>query len=134
MSLVARCLEADGIATVVLGSALDIVEHCGVPRFAFADFPLGNPCGRPWDGVMQRQVVASAMALFETAAGPRTTARLPYRWGGDESWRDNYMAIREADLDVLRRQGDERRALRRKQAAGMQTPAHSAPMSFLTSR
>ena len=114
MSLVARCLEADGIATVLLGSALDVVEHCGVPRFAFADFPLGNPCGRPWEGAMQRQVVASAMALFESAAGPRTTAHLPYRWGGDQSWRSNYMAIREADLDALRQQGDERRALRRK--------------------
>ena len=114
MSLVARCLEANGIATVVLGSAIDIVEHCGVPRFAFADFPLGNPCGRPWDRAMQRQVVASAMAMFETAAGPRTTWRLPCRWGRDESWRDNYMAIREADLDRLRRQGEERRALRRK--------------------
>ena len=101
MSLVARCLEADGIATVILGSALDIVEHCGVPRFAFADFPLGNPCGRPWDGAMQGQVVASAMALFETATGPRTTLNLPFRWGGDEGWRENYMAIREGDLKAL---------------------------------
>ena len=123
MSLVARCLEADGIATVVLGSALDIVEHCGVPRFAFTDFPLGNPCGRPWDRAMQGQVVASAMALFETAAGPRTTLRLPYRWGGDESWRDNYMAIRDADLKALRQQGEARRALRRK----LRTEAESTP-------
>ena len=123
MSLVARCLEADGIATVVLGSAIDIVEHCGVPRFAFVDFPLGNPCGRPWDSAMQMQVVASAMAMFETAAGPRTTARLPYRWGGDESWRDNYMAIRDADLKALHQQGEARRALRRK----LRTEAESTP-------
>ena len=123
MSLVARCLEADGIATVVLGSAIDIVEHCGVPRFAFVDFPLGNPCGRPWDRAMQGQVVASAMALFETAAGPRTTLRLPCRWGGDESWRDNYMAIRDADLKALRQQGEARRALRRK----LRTEAESTP-------
>ena len=123
MSLVARCLEADGIATVILGSALDIVEHCGVPRFAFADFPLGNPCGRPWDRAMQGQVVTSAMALFETATGPRTTLNLPYRWGGDESWRDNYMAIRDADLKALRQQGDERRALRRK----LRVEAESSP-------
>ncbi len=123
MSLVARCLEAHGIATVVLGSAIDIVEHCGVPRFAFVDFPLGNPCGRPWDRAMQGQVVASAMALFETAAGPRTTARLPYRWGGDESWRDNYMAICDADLKALHQQGEARRALRRK----LRTEAESNP-------
>ena len=123
MSLVARCLEAHGIATVVLGSAIDIVEHCGVPRFAFVDFPLGNPCGRPWDRAMQGQVVASAMALFETATGPRTSLRSPYRWGGDESWRDSYMAIRDADLKALRQQGEARRALRRK----LRTEAESNP-------
>jgi D-proline reductase (dithiol) PrdB len=33
VSLVARHLETNGIPTVIVGSALDIVEHCGVPRF-----------------------------------------------------------------------------------------------------
>ncbi len=27
----------------------DIVEYCGVPRFLFSDFPLGNAAGRPHD-------------------------------------------------------------------------------------
>ena len=31
--------------TVIVGSARDVVEECGVPRFVFSDFPLGNPCG-----------------------------------------------------------------------------------------
>jgi len=35
VSLVARHLETNGIPTVVLGCAKDIVEHCGVPRFLF---------------------------------------------------------------------------------------------------
>jgi len=39
VSLVARYLEANGLPTVIVGSALDIVEHCGVPRFLFTDFP-----------------------------------------------------------------------------------------------
>jgi D-proline reductase (dithiol) PrdB len=43
ISLVARHLETNGIPTVIVGSALDVVEHCGVPRFYFTDFPLGNP-------------------------------------------------------------------------------------------
>ena len=34
VSLVARALEAEGIATVVMGCAKDIVEYVGVPRFA----------------------------------------------------------------------------------------------------
>ena len=49
LSLVARHLEAAGIATVVMGCAKDIVEHVGVPRFLFSDFPLGNAAGRPND-------------------------------------------------------------------------------------
>ena len=43
--------------TVIIGSALDIVEHCAVPRFLFVDFPLGNPCGKPWDHPMQQRIV-----------------------------------------------------------------------------
>jgi hypothetical protein len=36
VSLVARHLEADGLPTVIMGCAKDIVEHCGVPRFLFS--------------------------------------------------------------------------------------------------
>ena len=55
MSLVARHLESHGIPTVVLGAARDIVEECGVARFVFTDFPLGNPCGRPHDPETSRR-------------------------------------------------------------------------------
>ena len=112
VSLIARHLEANGVPTVILGSALDVVEHCGVPRFAFVDFPLGNPCGRPWDRPMQTAIVTAAVGLFESAPAPRTTLRLPHRWGEDEGWRDEYLAVREDDLVALRRKGEERRALR----------------------
>lgn len=112
MSLIARHLEANGIPTVILGSALDVVEHCGVPRFAFVDFPLGNPCGRPWDRTMQTAIVTAAVSLFESAVAPRTTLRLAHRWSEDEGWRDEYLAVRAEDLEALRRKGEERRALR----------------------
>ena len=49
VSLVARHLEANGISTVVMGCAKDIVEHAAVPRFLFSDFPLGNSAGKPHD-------------------------------------------------------------------------------------
>ena len=64
MSLVARHLEQAGIPTVVIGSARDIVEQCGVPRFLFTDFPLGNPCGAPYDVAMQSSIVGMALDLF----------------------------------------------------------------------
>ncbi|HVO27313.1 MAG TPA: hypothetical protein VMW56_27180 [Candidatus Margulisiibacteriota bacterium] len=93
MSLVARHLEAHGIASVILGSARDIVEHCGVPRFVFTDFPLGNPCGKPDDVAMQRAIVGLGLDLLEKAFTPRTTVQTPFAWGDDESWRDNYMRL-----------------------------------------
>ncbi len=40
-SLVARHLEANGIPTVVIATARDIVESAAVPRLLFVDFPLG---------------------------------------------------------------------------------------------
>jgi len=92
VSLVARTLEANGIATVVIGSARDIIEECGVPRFLFVDFPLGNPCGKPGDIEMQRAIVGMSLDLLESAAAPRTTVQAPFRWGSD-AWRDNYMSL-----------------------------------------
>ena len=93
MSLVARHLEAHGIATVVLGAARDIVEHCGVPRFVFTDFPLGNPCGRPDDADMQRAIVGLGLDLLERAFAPRTTLQTPFVWSDDHSWRDDFMRV-----------------------------------------
>ena len=100
--------------TVILGSARDVVEHCGVPRFAFTDFPLGNPCGKPYDRAMQHDTVAAALRLFGEARAPRTTRQVPARWGEREQWRESYMAFGAADLPELRRMGDERRAERRR--------------------
>ena len=112
MSLIARYLEEHGLPTVILGSAIDIVEHCGVPRFLFTDFPLGNPCGKPYDSVMQADIVERGLTLFETAQAARTTIESLYTWSGDESWRDHYLEIRDADIPRLRRMGEERRAAR----------------------
>lgn len=95
VSLVARHLEAHGIPTVVLGSARDIVEQCGVPRFVFTDFPLGNPCGKPDDKDMQRAIVGMALDLLETARYPLTTLQTPFRWDETGEWRETYMELPE---------------------------------------
>ena len=114
MSLVARHLEETGLPTVIIGSALDIVEHCGVPRFVFTDFPLGNPCGHPWKRDMQRAIVAMALDLLASAAGPRTTVRAPFSWWDTADWRARYSRVDPADRDRLLTIGNERR---KKQAA-----------------
>lgn len=111
MSLVARHLESNGIPTVIIGSARDVVEYCGVPRFLYVDFPLGNPCGKPGDREMQLAIVRQALALFDSAPGPRSTVRAPFEWSADNAWRDRYAQVHAGNRDALRRQGERRRAL-----------------------
>ena len=118
MSLVARHLEANGMPTVIIGSALDIVEYCGVPRFLFVDFPLGNPCGKPWDIDMQRRILDQALDLFESVDQPGTTVVSPENWG-DDDWKRRYMEVNEANRAALAKKGEElrqRRAQREKRA------------------
>jgi hypothetical protein len=93
VSLVARHLEASGIPTVIMGCAKDIVEHCGVPRFAFSDFPLGNSAGRPFDADSQAQTLELALRVLESAPGPRTTVQSPQRWDADARWKLDYLDL-----------------------------------------
>lgn len=91
-----------------MGSARDIVEECGVPRFVFTDFPLGNPCGKPWDTAMQRSIVETALLLLDRAWMPRTTVQTVFQWGND-GWRDAFFQVDDNNRQTLARAGEERR-------------------------
>jgi D-proline reductase (dithiol) PrdB len=117
VSLVSRHLEENGLPTVVMGSARDIVEECGVARFVFTDFPLGNPCGRPWDAEMQRAIVGNALMLLERAWMSRTTVQTPFRWEND-AWREAFMRVDASNREALARQGEERRRRQAEAKAG----------------
>ena len=93
LSLVARLLETHGIATVVMGCAKDIVEHVGVPRLLFSDFPLGNAAGRPNDLPSQVQTLVLALQLLEAAPAARTTLQSPLRWSENPDWKLDYCNI-----------------------------------------
>lgn len=112
MGLVARHIEASGIPTIIIGSARDVIEHCGVPRFLFTDFPLGNSCGRPYDEKMQRDIIDQALCLLEQATAPRTTVQSPAVWGDDHSWRSNFLAVTDENREALRRAGETRKVKR----------------------
>lgn len=116
MSLVARHLEAQGIPTIVLGCAKDIVEHCGVPRFLFSDFPLGNSAGKPDDVASQRFTLELALQLLETAPAARTTLQSPLQWSDDPGWKAdfcNIAAIPAAELAQRRQEFDAQKAIAR---------------------
>jgi D-proline reductase (dithiol) PrdB len=112
LSLAARHLEAHGIATVVLGCARDIVEHCGVPRFLFSDFPLGNAAGRPHDKASQAVTLDLALDLLVGATGPRTTISSPLSWSDDPSWKLDYSNPDRLSAEELARRRAEAEAAR----------------------
>ena len=107
MSLVARYLERNGIPTVVMGAAKDIVEWVGVPRFLFSDFPLGNSCGKPHEPDTQRFTLDLALKVLESAIGPRTTVQSPLRWTEDGDWKNDYNNLERMDpAEVAKRRAE----------------------------
>jgi glycine/betaine/sarcosine/D-proline reductase family selenoprotein B len=123
-TLVARHLERNGIPTVVMGCAKDIVELAGPPRFLFSDFPLGNACGKPHEPDTQRFTLDLALKVLESSIGPRTTVQSPLRWTEDGDWKLDYnnlarmpveeIAKRRAEFDKIKQT-----ALKQRQAAGV---------------
>jgi len=109
VSLVARHLEANGLPTVIMGAAKDIVEHCGVPRFLFTDFPLGSAAGRPFDAESQAFTLELALRVLETAPAARTTVQSPLRWSDDPAWKldfSNLSAMTPEEIAERRKEFD----------------------------
>ena len=84
-----------------MGCGKDIVEHVGVPRFLFSDFPLGNPAGKPKDKASQRATMECALRVLESAPGPRTTVQNPIRWSADPSWKLDYSNIDQLSKEEI---------------------------------
>jgi len=65
VSTLAHVLEANGLATVALGSVRGQLESTAPPRGLFCDFPLGRPLGKPDDADFQHRVLAHAFAMLK---------------------------------------------------------------------
>lgn len=100
--LIARHLEANGIATVCIGSALDILEAGDPPRGVFVDYPLGHTAGRPFDPDNQRTVVRDALGAFETITSPGGITHLGYRWSDSDDWKTAETDPRSGDARAPR--------------------------------
>ena len=107
MSLIARHLEANGIPSVILGSAKDIVEHCGVPRFVFSDFPLGNSAGKPNDVDSQSATLELALRVLESAPAARTTVQSPQRWTDSLAWKIEFQNVEYMSAEEITRRRAE---------------------------
>lgn len=130
MSLVARHLEANGIPTLVIGSAMDIAKVLKPPRYLHIDFPLGNPCGKPYDRAMQREIILKALRFFASATREKPIERTPFIWDDDErytgsqsgrvnkkeselGWRDLYSRVDHSNCQLLAEHGATRRELQK---------------------
>src|SRR4051794_34907212 len=59
-------MEAEGLATVALGSQRQQMARTAPPRGLWCDFPLGRPLGRPGDAEFQHRVLAHAFRLLSS--------------------------------------------------------------------
>jgi hypothetical protein len=91
VGLIAREIEARGIPTLSMTSALSITRSVNPPRAAFVDYPLGHTTGKPHEPALQRGLLLDALAAFETLTQPGGVVMLPHRWSEDESWKDGVM-------------------------------------------
>ena len=101
MGLVARNVEAAGIPTLCMSSALDITRSVNPPRAAFLDFPLGHTTGKPAQPELQRRILIDALSSFEGMTVPGSVRTLPYRWSDDDGWKEK--AFAEGDDRLPRR-------------------------------
>ncbi len=68
--MLARALEAQGIATTSISMVREHTEKVKPPRALFVPFPFGHAFGRPNDQGLQHRVLRVALDLLGEGAGP----------------------------------------------------------------
>jgi hypothetical protein len=94
VGLIAREIEAQGIPTLCLTSALSITRSVNPPRAAFLDFPLGHTAGKPGQPELQDAILEAALGAFEALDAPGEVLSLPFHWSDDDAWKDSVMRPR----------------------------------------
>ena len=102
VSLIARHLEAEGLPTLCIASALDIIEAGRPPRAVFVDYPLGHSTGRAFDAAGQTEIVAAALQAFESIDVAGQIMPLPLQWSADQSWRAQAVDLNRGDTRQIR--------------------------------
>jgi hypothetical protein len=82
--VLARILEAAGLATILVTPMPFWAEKIGVPRTLAVEFPFGHALGQPHDAVQQTRVIRQALAVLETARAPGTIVHSPETWPGPQ--------------------------------------------------
>jgi hypothetical protein len=85
-------IEGRGIATLVIGTAYDIMRKVSPPRAAFVDHPVGRTFGPPHERSRHQAVLSRALAELPKFTFTGEIRDLGCQWlpGGSREW--------EADL------------------------------------
>ncbi len=94
VGLIAREIEAQGIPTLSLTSALSITRAVNPARAVYLDFPLGHTAGKPHQPEMQDAIIEAALRAFETMESPGSVEELPFHWAPTDEWKDSVMRPR----------------------------------------
>ncbi|MGH8990501.1 MAG: hypothetical protein ACRDZ7_03110 [Acidimicrobiia bacterium] len=78
--MLARRIEAAGIATVVVTMMPAVAGGLLTPRVVGVEFPFGHPFGMPGDRRMQRIVLDTAVAVLAGADRPGTRVDVDLEW------------------------------------------------------
>ena len=109
-AVLARALEARGVATLMLSTLRDISEAYRPPRTALLDYPIGAPCGRVGDPEHQRVTLRAALKCpLDTTTPELYTIDLPYQSDGGRDWVEATLVAYRASIadgqENIRRHG-----------------------------
>lgn len=88
MCLLGRYLEENGIPTLIVGGARDILRAGRPPRAVFSNYPLGHTTGKPNDREDQLRILRAALGAFEEMSEPESLLELPSQWSAEPDWED----------------------------------------------
>ncbi len=112
MGLIAREVEARGIPTVSLSSALSITQSVFPPRAVFTDYPLGRTAGKPNDPDSQDAIARAAIEHLACAESAGEVRRVELRWAENDDWKDAVMRPKAAVAPGLPAEAEDDRAER----------------------
>ena len=88
MCLLGRYLEENGIPTLIVGGARDILRAGRPPRAAFCNYPLGHTTGKFNDKDDQLRILRAALTAFEELSAPEGIVELPAEWSAEPGWEE----------------------------------------------
>ena len=91
VGLIAREIEARGIPTLSMSSALSITRSANPPRAVYLDFPLGHTAGKALETELNNAIMRDTLAAFEIIDTAGRVVELDYQWTEDDAWKDRVM-------------------------------------------